>query len=269
MYPQPPPPALKSVLFYSRFCQHSGEAVRAAASRPNDIALVCVDDPSVRVKVPSCVDRVPTLFTADRRLLVNDALFAFLLGGQQQQQQQHQQYQQQQQPQQHQQRQQPQPQKPNDMVDAAGSSGGIGGAAFSWLEGPGQSGDVGGIGGSLFLPVNGTDDFPRIHTPEDDALRNGKHGDMQQMQQMQQQQQQRTYQPLSVHPPPEIPGRGMVALAGGNGLMGNAANGEPPPRMMPSINDSGGGKGNQSIEAMLAAREQDMERWMVKKPTST
>ena len=76
-----------NVLFYSPSCRFCSEAVRRASAvkqrqRPHaeELVLVSVDNAAHRQSLPSFVDRVPLLFTADRRILLEDRLLAFLDG---------------------------------------------------------------------------------------------------------------------------------------------------------------------------------------------
>ena len=278
----------KSVLFYSRDCQHSAVAVRAASTRPDLIALLCVDD--IRGQVPSCVDRVPMLLTSDRRLLADGDLFAFLEGRptlQQQQQWQKQQHSQAQQQQAQvdqwqQQQQQPQnqrivpPQQQQGQHQEAGPEAAHGGgtAAFSWI-GEKMSGAVDSDSGSLpYLAIEGTDNFPQLYVPPDEHQSQGQNQSQQQRQQ--EQQQQLRYQPLNVHPAPDIPGRGMVAMPLAS------QQGDPPPRLMPAASShnnrqqgggpqqqqqqAGGGGGEASLESLQAARELELGRWTGRNP---
>jgi len=193
------------------------------------------------------------LFTSDRRLLADEALFAFLEGRPELPPGAHPQVQQQQQQQQQQQR-GPHAAGEGDAIAAAAAGGGT---AFSWIG----EGAVGvGDNNDSYLSLDGSDEFPRIHTPEDDAV--GRGGPQQQMQTQQQQQQHDRYQPMNVHPAPDVPGRGMVAMPIAS------QQGEPPARMMPiasghaySAPSSGGGGELSSLENMQAAREQDLGLW--------
>ncbi len=84
-----------NVLFYSPSCRFCSEAVRRASAvkqqqlrqrthtqRPHaeELVLVSVDNAAHRQSLPPFVDRVPLLFTADRRILLEDRLLAFLDG---------------------------------------------------------------------------------------------------------------------------------------------------------------------------------------------
>ena len=67
----------RPVLFYSQFCAHSSNALRAIATMNirAEFAVMCVDGMST---LPAGMDRVPLLFTHDRRLLSDDALFMYI-----------------------------------------------------------------------------------------------------------------------------------------------------------------------------------------------
>jgi hypothetical protein len=84
-----------NVLFYSPSCRFCSEAVRRAvavqqqqqqqqqmqqqgAPRPQKLVMVSVDSAAAKGQLPPFVDRVPLLFTADRRVLLEDRLLAFL-----------------------------------------------------------------------------------------------------------------------------------------------------------------------------------------------
>ena len=254
----------KPVLFYSKFCRHSGDAVRAISARNlgGSIVMACVDGNTQRL--PPWVDRVPLIFTHDRRVLSDESLLMYVASFS------------------------PTRALATSSSSAAGPGGIPGGdepmaaescngASFtSFQNGDEDSTASAGAGGSPYLSIrnDGLDDFPRIVTPPDDSLRSTSSSStgggggapsyqpfQQQQQPPQQQQQQPTFQynPNQFKPPPQppgaVPGRGMVATVGG----GAGGYGEPPPRMMPTLTQ--GGHGQMTIESMMAARDQDEARW--------
>lgn len=70
----------KHLLFYSQFCDHSAEALRAlkASGMRETFTLVCVDHRMTQI--PPFVDRVPMVLTSDRNVLADDDVFLFLRG---------------------------------------------------------------------------------------------------------------------------------------------------------------------------------------------
>ena len=74
-----------NVLFHSTSCQFCSDAVRRAIAVQQQqppssatVVLLSVDDPSNKAQLPAYVDRVPMLFTSDRRVLVGSAINDFL-----------------------------------------------------------------------------------------------------------------------------------------------------------------------------------------------
>ena len=144
----------KPVLFYSQFCGHSAEAIRTITARDmrSSFALVCID--GIRDRLPAYVDRVPMVFTPDRRLMAEDELFAYISG-------------------------------------AGGepfAAGGGGGTVFSWLgdDENGTSGEGGwhrGASGSMFLALEGSSSDAAWHgqhidpPPDDENMQQNAQAD--------------------------------------------------------------------------------------------
>ena len=189
----------KPVLFYSKFCRHSGDAVRAISARNlgGSIVMACVDGNTQRL--PPWVDRVPLIFTHDRRVLSDESLLMYVASFS------------------------PTRALATSSSSAAGPGGIPGGdepmaaescngASFtSFQNGDEDSTASAGAGGSPYLSIrnDGLDDFPRIVTPPDDSLRSTSSSStgggggapsyqpfqqQQQPPQQQQQQQQQHYQ---------------------------------------------------------------------------
>ena len=189
----------KPVLFYSKFCRHSGDAVRAISARNlgGSIVMACVDGNTQRL--PPWVDRVPLIFTHDRRVLSDESLLMYVASFS------------------------PTRALATSSSSAAGPGGIPGGdepmaaescngACFtSFQTGDEESTANAGAGGSPYLSIrnDGLDDFPRIVTPPDDSLRSTSSSStgggggapsyqpfqqQQQPPQQQQQQQQQHYQ---------------------------------------------------------------------------
>jgi hypothetical protein len=69
----------KHVLFYSNYCNYSKDVLgmlSAAGSLRDMFVMVCVDRRNIGL--PDFVDRVPLVFTLDRRVLVDDAVRGFV-----------------------------------------------------------------------------------------------------------------------------------------------------------------------------------------------
>lgn len=70
----------RHVLFYSNYCVFSREVTSVIVKRGlrDMFVLVCVDKRATGSQLPDFVDRVPMVFTVDRRVLVDDAVSAFI-----------------------------------------------------------------------------------------------------------------------------------------------------------------------------------------------
>lgn len=69
----------KDILFYSNFCDFSKDTITLITKKNlrGSILMVCID--SGKYKIPSCVDRVPSLLTASRdTLYVEDELTKYI-----------------------------------------------------------------------------------------------------------------------------------------------------------------------------------------------
>ena len=68
----------KNVFFYSAHCMYSREALQLITSRDlrGFFVIVCVDKRSIQL--PDFVDRVPLVYTIDRRVLTDEAVDAFI-----------------------------------------------------------------------------------------------------------------------------------------------------------------------------------------------
>ena len=262
------PPPQKPVLFYSRFCKHSTDAIRAVSVRGlgEAVAVACIDGVD-RNRLPAWVDRVPILFSHDRRVLFDDALLSYIASYSprllQQQQQGHQQQQQQ--------GQGPAADGGGDPM-AAEVSGGTSYTPFGAEDAAGgAASDVGApecrMSGSSFLAISATDGdgFPSIASSGSGGG-DDRHAPAPAHKAMQ-------YNPNEFAPPRQppgsVPGRGMVAtFASGSS--------EPPPRMpIPMLTSGGMGGGGMGggmnlgsaphksmMESIIAAREQDDAQWM-------
>jgi hypothetical protein len=80
---QQPAAASKNLLFFSRHCQYSSEAVTLVTQRGMREHFVFVDVDVNRSQLPACVTSVPTLITHDKRVLAGDNLFRVLRSGSQ------------------------------------------------------------------------------------------------------------------------------------------------------------------------------------------
>ena len=70
----------RHVLFYSNYCSYSKEIINSILQKNlrHLFVLVCVDNKRAAVQLPDFVDRVPLVFTVDRRILTDDAVQAFI-----------------------------------------------------------------------------------------------------------------------------------------------------------------------------------------------
>jgi hypothetical protein len=70
----------RHVLFYSNYCHFSKNVLTNIIKKDlkEMFVLVCVDKRNIQL--PDFVDRVPLIFTMDRRMLVDDAVSAFIDG---------------------------------------------------------------------------------------------------------------------------------------------------------------------------------------------
>lgn len=70
----------KHVLFFSNFCKYSKDIIVLITKKnlTNFFVLICIDNPSVRGKLPSFVTCVPTLVTNKKEVLVDDTIAGFL-----------------------------------------------------------------------------------------------------------------------------------------------------------------------------------------------
>ena len=69
----------RHVLFYSNYCDYSRDVLATVVQKGlrHLFVLVCVDKRSA-LQLPDFVDRVPLIFTIDRRVLSDDAVGAFV-----------------------------------------------------------------------------------------------------------------------------------------------------------------------------------------------
>lgn len=71
--------ANKDILFYSNYCDFSKEIVTLITKKNlrGSILLVCID--TTKYKIPACIDRVPSMLSADRETLyIEDDLVQYI-----------------------------------------------------------------------------------------------------------------------------------------------------------------------------------------------
>ena len=228
----------RSVVFYSRDCFHSAEALKTASRLPDAISTVCVDDVQPG-QLPPFVTHVPMMITPDRRVLSGDSLFHFLeiLGnaiaaaapgaaaprradGEGES-----------------------PPVSDPWMAAAGAGGNT---PYSWVE-TGDAGTPLAGSGSLYETLDGQGGRQSHNQQHQSHQQHAAHHDPMQHQ----------YRPLNMHQPPSIPGRGMATLAIG----GNGAGGVVPERLMPDDVSNRRQSSSVSMETLLALRDADEERW--------
>ena len=231
----------KHVLFYSQFCQFSNEALRVITRnnlRPAFV-MVCVDHG--RAQLPDFVDRVPMVLTADRRLLADEALQAFLAAVSA-----------------------PQLGEPA----AAGGPAASAATTFSFVDGsPAHELPADLELGSGFMVLTGREDFPSIYTPPNDSLKGGQGEPQQQQQQQQggggggpydmQPQQFQPYQQQQLHDPHMPPAGGRAPV---HGLARELA--PMQTRSMPSAHAPPSGAPN--MDSLEATRAQELSNWWQK-----
>ena len=248
----------KTVLFFSKFCGHSTEALRAITGRDlrSAFALLCIDDAEVRRRLPAYVDRVPLAFTPDRRILADDALLSYIHGGGG-----------------------PAEGMAGAPVSEDPIAAGLGGnTGFSWLEddddvsraatGGGGAYRDRGAAGSLFLTLHhGDGGDPAWHgqhidPPPDDEQRDPKKNQMYQQSQPppyhQQGQQQHSYdgphRGMQQGPQPSHPSQPSQPSSQ------PSQPSHPQGRMMP-VATFGASSSVASLESLEAIREQERQSW--------
>lgn len=68
----------QDVLFYSKFCEYSGEVVNLLNKKGarDEFTLVCID--TIRNKLPHFVDRVPLIYTIEDMIIYDDGILQYI-----------------------------------------------------------------------------------------------------------------------------------------------------------------------------------------------